>query len=367
VRRLLRRLIARLTPVFESDTAFIEHAYREVLGRDADLDGLNHYRRVLRGGVGRTAVILDLVRSAEFRSTLQKPVSVLTDLTPLRPADYRREVDCSNGQTVTIFNASGPADFDWLETAILAHGYYEHPGVWNFDVDTDKRVMAEMVASLGPERALELGCSSGAVLTCLQALGVAAEGVEISAMAVARAPEAIRPKIHLGDLLTLDLPSVYDVVFGLDVFEHLNPNRLDAYLARLAGLTRAGGYQFCNVPAFGADAVFGTVFPFYLDGWEKDAAAGSHFSKLHADELGYPLHGHLIWADSVWWVRRFEAQGLRREREIEEALHRKYDHYLDHRSRARKAFYVFSKQGTPARRQQVIDRIRNRPSDALQP
>jgi hypothetical protein len=28
----------------------------------------------------------------------------------------------------------------------------------------------------------------------------------------------------------------YDLIFGLDVFEHLNPNRLDAYIVRLAEL-----------------------------------------------------------------------------------------------------------------------------------
>ena len=38
--------------------------------------------------------------------------------------------------------------------AILEHGYYEQPGVWNFTIDTDKRVMAEIVASLSPERVL---------------------------------------------------------------------------------------------------------------------------------------------------------------------------------------------------------------------
>jgi hypothetical protein len=35
---------------------FVEAAYREILGRNADLDSLNHYRQVLRTGVGRTAV-----------------------------------------------------------------------------------------------------------------------------------------------------------------------------------------------------------------------------------------------------------------------------------------------------------------------
>ena len=44
----LRRIVSRLRPVLQSDTQFIEEAYREVLGRPADQDGLDHYRRVLR-------------------------------------------------------------------------------------------------------------------------------------------------------------------------------------------------------------------------------------------------------------------------------------------------------------------------------
>jgi hypothetical protein len=365
LRRFLRRLAGRVDPVLLSDTGFLERAYREILGRDADKDGIDYYRALLREGARRTDVLISLVRSEEFTSKGTKAAPVLASLRASRPDRYRDAVDRTNGQGVVVFEAAGPLDFDWLEAAILQNGYYEQPGVWNFGVDTDKRVMAEIVASFAPERALELGCAAGAVLACLHELGIAAEGVEISAMALARAPAAVRPRIHHGDLLAVELPAAYDIAFGLDIFEHLNPNRLEAYLAKLARLTRAGGYVFCNVPAFGPDPVFGTVFPFYLDGWEREAAAGSHFSTLHVDELGYPLHGHLIWADAQWWVRRFEAQGLRREIAVERALHRKYDDYMDRRSRARKAFLIFSKQGDPGRSQAVADRIRQQASRAL--
>lgn len=129
---------------------------------------------------------------------------------------------------MVVFAACGPADFDWLEAAILQQGYYELPGVWNFGVDVDKRVMAEIVGTFAPARALEMGCASGAVLECLHDLGILAEGVEISSMALSRASERVRSRIHQGDLLELDMSATYDTVFGLDVFEHLNPNRIDA-------------------------------------------------------------------------------------------------------------------------------------------
>ena len=144
----------------------------------------------------------------------------------------------STARTVSrsrLFNVQSPSDFDWLEAAILTNGYYEKPGVWNLGIDSDKRMIAEMIASFEPRKALELGCAAGAVLECLAERGIDAEGVEISSMAIARATDRVRPRIHQGDLLSLELDRDYDVVFGLDVFEHLNPNRIESYLSQTAG------------------------------------------------------------------------------------------------------------------------------------
>jgi hypothetical protein len=138
----------------------------------------------------------------------------------------------------------------------------------------------------------------------------------------------VRPRIRHGDLLTLEFSGDYDLLFGRDVFEHLNPNRLGAYIERIHQITTDDAYLFCNIPAFGDDPVFGTVFPLYIDRWEHDAAARRPFSLLHVDQQGYPIHGHLVWADSAWWTKQFEAGGFIREAEIERAFHRKYDDYM---------------------------------------
>jgi len=364
MREVLARIGGRLRLALLSDRAFVEQAYRDILQREADQDGLRFYTGLLRDGQSRMAVWLSLARSEEFAGRLA-PRASTPGIRALRPSCYRSEVDTRTGAPLLVFEDPSSAGFDWLESMILEHGYYERPGVWGFEVDVDKRVMAEAVAALDPRTALELGCASGAVLRCLAGLGVEAEGVEISRLAVAKAPPEIQPRIHAGDLLRLDLRGTYDVVFGLDVFEHLNPNRLDEYLARVAAATSAGGYVFANIPAFGADPVFGTVFPFYVAGWEGDAAAGRVFSQVHVDEQGFPLHGHLVWADWAWWVARFERHGLRREREIETALHRRYDAYFDKRSPARRSFFVFSKEGDAARVQALAKRIAAAPSRVL--
>ena len=364
MRQLLRRVASRLRHVLQSDTAFIHTAYREILGREADEEGLKHYRTVLRDGADRTAVLLSLVRSDEYTGKLVRRAPVVAGLRLQRPEQYHETVDLTNGDVIVVFEAKSPEDFDWLESAILEHNYYEKPGVWTLEVDVDKRVIAEIVASFAPERPIELGCAAGAVLDCLHRAGIAAEGVEISSMAIGRASADVRPRIHHGDLLVLDLPAVYDLVFGLDIYEHLNPNRLDAYLQRLARITRPEAYLFCNIPAFGEDPVFGTVFPLYVNSWHREAADGRLFTALHVDHDGYPLHGHLTWADARWWVGRFEAAGFHREAEIERALHRKYDAYMVKHTPARRSYFVFSKNPSPERAAAVIQRIA-RPSTAL--
>jgi hypothetical protein len=355
---LFQRLKARLDPIFLSDADFVDLAFREILGRDADQGGLDFYRGLLRQGVRRHAVFLDIMRSEEFKRTLAPAAhSGLPNLVAQRPERYRRTVDRSSGQSILVYETASRADSDWLEDAIITHGYYEKPGVWVLEVDFDKRLVAEMLSAFAPGAALELGCAAGAVLECLDDLGVAAEGIDISAMAVERASDRVRARIHQGDILSLDLPKTYDLLFGLDVFEHLNPNKLDAYLARLAAVTTDGAFLFCNIPAFGDDPVFGTVFPLYIDGWKDDAAAGRPFSRLHTDEEGYPIHGHLVWADAAWWSAQFARAGFTRELEIERAFHRKYDGYMEKRSPARRAFFVFGKSGSAARRAAVLGRV----------
>jgi len=354
---LLKYLKARLEPILLSDRDFVDEAFRDILGREADQGGMVHYLRVLRQGVRRTHVLHEIMRSDEFRRTLAPaPTSSLPNLVLERPERYRRTVDRSSKQSILVFNAASPADFDWLESAIITNGYYEAPGVWVLEVDFDKKLVAEMIAAFAPAAALELGTAAGAVLECLDDLGIAAEGVEISAMAIAKAADRVRPRIHQGDLLALDLPSTYDLVFGLDVFEHLNPNKLDAYLARMWQITRDDAFLFCNIPAFGEDPVFGTVFPLYVDAWDGEAGAGL-LKTLHVEETGYPIHGHLTWATAPWWVSRFEAAGFTRDVEIERAFHRKYDGYMTKRSPARRAYFVFGKTASARRRADVLARI----------
>jgi len=334
------RLRPRANSAGPDPEGFVDDLYRRLLGRPADRAGLETFVGKLRDGVPRADIAVMLATSDEYKQRVIRATS------PRRrePARYRLTVDVTGTSPFWAFEVEDDADFDWMESAIIDDGYYEHTGVWSLEPDDDKRIMGELLASLGARRALELGCSSGTVLSVLAAHGVRAEGVEISRLAYEHAAPEMRPNIHLGDLLTLDLPHDYDLVFGLDVFEHLNPNRLADYLGALAARLAPGGSLFANIPAFGDDEVFGEVFPVYLQEWHDDIAAGRPFRVLHCDDDGYPMNGHLVWAHTTWWVEQFEAVGLVRCTDVERDLHERYAEHLRN-APARASFYVFRSVG----------------------
>lgn len=345
-------LRARFLVDTRSNDDFINDAYQLALGRPADKSGTQFYGDMLRSGTRRAQVLFLIAMSEESVNRRLAESFAMQDLRELRPDRYQT-TGAIDGRSVAVFEVEGPDDFDWLEKSILEYGYYEKPGIWTLGIDEDKRRMAELLALFRPDRCLEIGCSSGAILSGLHARGVAVEGIEISAMAIRRADPDVRNRIHCGDLLSLELPATYDLVYGLDVFEHLNPNRMDAYLGRVAALTAVGGFVFVNVPTWGADSVYGTIWEPYLPEWIEDVAANRLFRHIEVDEKGYPVLGHLVWASSLWWEERFTAAGLRREPDVESALHRRFDAEFDG-TPARKAFYVFSRGAERDRVHQLV-------------
>lgn len=349
--------------------AFLKAAYRRLLDREIDEVGLRSNLWRLANGTPESEIVMEIAESPEYAGIVMAGRELrvrghdgIEDLTELRPEAYQLSVDVARRRMLTYI-AKSPEDYDWLESQIIAHDYYERPGVWILEIDLDKQVMAELISRLEPSSVLELGCSSGAVISGLVGYGIDAEGVDISASSKALAAPEIQPRIHVGDLLEMDLERRYDLVMGLDVFEHLNPNKLQAYLAALVDRLAEGGLLFANIPAYGDDEVFGTVNPIVLAEWED--APGGLFPLLPVDEAGYPLHGHLIWATTRWWCSRFEEVGLRREAELERALHATYDAYFRTTSRARESFYVFSKQADGAAVGGLAARAGRRPSTVL--
>ena len=351
------------------DDEFVQAAYRAILGREADPTGLTHYVGYLANGMPREEVMFELARSAEHKAILESGLPdwsslrlpgnrALDDLTRVRPERYRLDRDDA-GREMLVFEVEGDDDFDWLEDQIRRTGYYEHDGVWTMGIDNDKRVMAELVAGFRPRRVLEIGCASGAVLSCLAERDIDVVGVDVSELARSGAPEIVRDRIVLGDFLEVAVDGHFDAVIGLDVFEHLNPNRLDAYLARIDQVLDPGGWLIANIPAFGDDPVFGRVHGEYV-------TDGHQLHRLvQVDDRGYPVNGHLIWATWQWWQERIEAIGLHRAVAVEEALQDRYGDYWRAHYPARGSAFVFRKGPDYGAEADLAVELRRRPSALL--
>src|SRR5262245_5457861 len=204
MKQRLRRLMSRDdAPTRAEMEATVDDVYRRLLGRPADPDGLAHHVARMEAGASGADIAISIAESQEYK---QRIASVPRYR---RPEQYRTVVD-TTGNVSLVFDITEPADFAWLESRINNDGHYEHERVWSLGIDDDKRVMAEMLASFTPKRALELGCASGAVMRALAEHGVVADGVEISRMAYEHAPADVQARIHVGDLLDLDLPRDYD-------------------------------------------------------------------------------------------------------------------------------------------------------------
>ncbi len=337
------------------DGEFIDEVYRRFLGREADPSGKRFYLESLRGGLSRLDLIQCLVSGDEhLRRVLVSSALQLPSLKELRPEKYRSERLRGSREKALAFAAEGPEDFAWLARCIDEYGYYDAPGVWSREPDEDKQVIAAMAAAFAPTRVLEIGCFAGAVLALLAQRGIAAEGVEVSHLALTLAPPALRRRIHFGDLRSLELPG-YDLILGMDVFEHLNPGDLPAYLERCAQLLGQGGYVLTNLPAYGPDPVFGEVHPYFFEAWEQHQDQG-RFNLLHVDGEGWPINGHLAWATSAWWQGRFAQAGFTRQPEIERALHQRWDGFFKESAPARLSLYVFSLGRTPEQAREVARR-----------
>jgi len=344
-----------------SDDEFLDYIYKRFLGREPDPEGRAHQLKFLRAGHSRASLVLNITEAPEFIFKVVKDnIHAYIELLPIkdeRPDRFEILADRSGKEKTWIFRVKEESDFDWLERKVIENGYYERPGVWSFIIDEDKRMLAELAAEFGPRSVLDLGCANGAVLKCLLDRGIAGEGVEISRMALDKAFPEIRERIHLGDLLSLHLPRCFDLVLGLDIFEHFNPHKLSGYIAEIFRLVENGGYLLANIPAYGKDSVFGEIFPADYREWDDDIAAQRCFRTIPVDGYGYPKNGHIICAATEWWVEQFEGQGFRREEGLERALHEKYDAAMDKISPARRSYYVFSKGAESVRIEETLKRI----------
>ena len=318
-------------------TTFIRNAYREILHREVDPAGLRGALHALLRGEPRASILAQITASEEFQSRLRSsspPPKPLPNLVAAWPQKYRREGE------FLLFEVDSPQDYDLLETHIIGDGYYERPGDWAYELNFDHRLLAQMIVLLEPRKVLELGCGFGGVLRCLLDRGVDCAGLDISAFSRSRAANGIADRIAVGNLLDTNIadPEI-DVICGFDIFEHLNPNKLGRYFKQCVNILPKGGLLLLNVPAFGDDDVFGLIHGYWVEQWRQECANHVQFRSIPCDEMGFPLMGHLVWADSTWWERTMAVHGLVRLRDCERLLHRKFDALMAY-SDARRSYFL---------------------------
>jgi len=337
------------------DVTFVESAYRELLNREPDADGFKGAMGRLANGGARHDLLHEIVGSDEFENRLlvSSNISPLPSLVAMRPHRYRR-----SGEFLG-FIVESYEDYDWLEEMIIEHGYYERPGPWGYGFDQDKKNLANLISLLQPHRVLEVGCGDGGTLHGLRQLGIECIGLDVSTYARERALPDVRDRVIVGDLLNHGHAfHEVDTLCGFDIFEHLNPNKLSEYLRACAEILPVDGLLLINAPAFGDDALFGNAMGVWTDEWLKDLRNHTPFSFIPCDDHGFPLMGHLVWADSVWWEDTFKANGFVRARSVERFLHERYDPIFEY-SHARRAFMLFAKNLDDDRQKQLFRQLGN--------
>jgi hypothetical protein len=278
----------------------------------------------LKAGNSLESACRSLIHSDEFQSKILQqliPAASLPDLTRMMPHYYTQEGDS------IVFRANKDDDFFLLERLFGRYRYYDSPGVWGFRIDSDKKAIAAIVCGLGARSCIEIGCFTGPILSLLERKGLDVAGIDASHLAFAFVYHNIRDRLTFGDLLSVTIERTYDVVLAMDILEHLNPAKLGDYIDKLSSLVSRDGYVLVNSPMYGTDEVFGSVFASYLREWQS--VGDSHFWRhLDCDRLGWPKHGHLVWASPKWWERMFSARGLVRNKTIEAAIQSRLEEFF---------------------------------------
>jgi SAM-dependent methyltransferase len=335
-----------------SDKRFVEVCHRFFLDRKSDETGLEQYLADMNQGASRLEILRRILCTEEYINRAElgffgscEAERALPDLFAQYPDHYQVAPLLENSNdTALFFKVMSLDDFDWLEHNIFRYGYYDHPHSWGLCADDDKRRITQIALSMNPSRSLELGCATGQILNLMRQAGVDAEGVDISHLALSKAWPSVRRFIHFGDLLELNLDEGgYDLVLGLDIFEHLNPNKLPEYVERCFRILAPGGFLLANIPAYGKDRIFGEVHKCMTPKWLDDLAKQKPFDLLHADTMGWPVNGHLCWAGTEWWEEVFTSKGFTRAESAEKKVRATHAKDMARETPARLSFYIFKK------------------------
>jgi SAM-dependent methyltransferase len=339
------RLSGMSSGQFTLNEDFVRTVYKSILHREPDADSFSHFVNGLNfGNISQSEVIKAVAGSPDNWVVASHNIfgkHNLPNLASKYSCRYASIPRAAGQGDIKVFVVDEDSDFDWIENHIYSDGYYEAIGEWILIPHEAFSIIANQICDLGGKSVLEIGCSSGHVIKSLLDRGKDANGVEVSHLSMALAAFEVRSRIYFGDLISLNINKKYDIIVGMDVFEHLNPMKIDRYIERCNQLLNPHGILYINSPMFGQDRNFGEIFSFYIEAW-YDSRDGL-FRQIEVDERGWPRGGHLIWARPDWWEAQFRRHGMLRDEHAETMLHSKYASYFA-QAPARKSLMVLRKQ-----------------------
>ncbi len=89
-----------------------------------------------------------------------------------------------------------------------------------------------IVQDIGARRVLDAGCAFGLLVEALRARGVEAHGVDLSAFALERADDQVKPFLRRASIAE-DFGENYDLVVCIEVVEHMPSSEADAAIANI--------------------------------------------------------------------------------------------------------------------------------------
>jgi len=268
-------------------------------------------------------------------------------------------VPLGGGDPVPLIEVEQASDLDALVANMESCRYYDaayfqdHSGYKARAHVAHFWLVGELLRRLQPRRAFELGCGRGDLLSILARGGCEVLGLDPSADAVAAAWPDVKTRLRRGTLEQVG-PELeargerFDLLLGLDVWEHLHPRALPRAVEQLTALATDDALLFAVIPAFGRDRSFGEQFPLEFEQNRAAFDARQPFRFLTAERTAppIPVAGHLIWAHAEWWEAQFVAHGWRRVVALEPLL-RGFDAFLPHSVRSA---FLFGRDHPAARR-----------------
>jgi SAM-dependent methyltransferase len=150
----------------------------------------------------------------------------------------------------------------------LASPYPARSAFIQFFCPAPKRYLQSLVLKYGLKTGLDIGCGGGSPLTSLRGPGFTSTGIDIDAKSIERArASGLHDSYVLGDFMTMDLKTTFDVVVLSHVIEHFDRDTGLLVLQRLEQLS--SHLIYVETPnGFLEQADFdGNPFQRHLSGW----------------------------------------------------------------------------------------------------